>query len=216
MKWNPKFTPQNFSCFFITGSGWGSYAQNGSSTSSVNTVSVVYGTVSLQQLVLASKATKATATVDNNPVSITVQSQNGQITVNFTKQITIQSGSVLKIQLSPWWIEALLITLLKPWLLIEKFFQEVNCFSQQEATNKRMEGERQRGGNRQKESPPFLELSSHHWASNFVWCVEYETKHFPLFVIVYFYAICNQKLMIQAMRYRRHLFDLRTTSSFRL
>jgi hypothetical protein len=95
------FNQTQFQCFYILGSGWGSYQQSGNGTLSNGTVtlSVAYGTVFLNSMKLASAANSATASMGGNKVNVTYVQKNGSLIVTFVGGINLKLNSTLTITL---------------------------------------------------------------------------------------------------------------------
>jgi hypothetical protein len=80
---------------FITGSGWGTFAQ--SQDGSHVTLACSYGDVRIQQLSLQGISNDVTATLDGNTLDAHASKQQDPLTLTFTEPVILRAGSTLTI-----------------------------------------------------------------------------------------------------------------------
>jgi len=98
----PKLSPQNFTCFYITESGWGTYSQTGPNeklSSGTVVFTVAFGVVKMKQLILQSTATTATVTLNAKTLTSASKSFNGKLTVDLAQKVEITIVDTLKVSL---------------------------------------------------------------------------------------------------------------------
>jgi non-lysosomal glucosylceramidase len=104
MRFDPRYAPEKFQSFFVTGSGWGQYTQSGSDahlSSGRLSLVVEYGSQPLTTLTTVSTATQASATLTpagKLPQLVGVSISAGVLT--FSPPITVSKGAQLDVVLS--------------------------------------------------------------------------------------------------------------------
>jgi len=100
----PRITPDNFKAPFTTAEGWGSYSQKISGGTLRAELSVKHGKVPLRNMSLVSPKgeapLKVSASLDGNPVPVTLVSQTEKVEVVFDPEIAIAEGQSLEVVLS--------------------------------------------------------------------------------------------------------------------
>jgi len=99
----PKILKTQFTCFFITGTGWGTFNQTGSDNNlSVGqaSLSVIYGQVNIKILILASTATRGTVTLNGNVLPSSASQQNGKLIITTNQLTTIEKKGIFKVSFS--------------------------------------------------------------------------------------------------------------------
>ena len=100
----PRITPDNFKAPFTTAEGWGSYSQKISGGTLRAELSVKHGKVPLRNMSLVSPKgeapLKVSASLDGNPVPVTLASQTEKVEVVFDPEIAIAEGQSLEVVLS--------------------------------------------------------------------------------------------------------------------
>lgn len=98
MQFSPRVTPENFKSFFITGSGWGSIAQQRSEAEQTVTIAVRYGRVEIASLSLdlPDQVASVQAELDGKPVEVAVE--DGKLF--FPRPLTIDTGQTLTVRAS--------------------------------------------------------------------------------------------------------------------
>jgi len=99
----PRFSQDDFQCFFAADGGWGQYSQKGPAglglTSGTVTLSALHGTFALQSLALAVKATSCKVTVGTTAIAATVGQVGGELMIVLTTKVVLKQGDVLTVQL---------------------------------------------------------------------------------------------------------------------
>eukprot|EP00912_Choanoflagellata_sp_UC4_P001854 UC4_evm8s1188 len=96
LSYDPRWNAENFQCFFVLGSGWGNFKQQGSNGNVTSaTIQVLHGSVTLRTLSLVSSATSVTASIDGSSVGASIS--KGVIT--FSEKIAFKAGQTLSILL---------------------------------------------------------------------------------------------------------------------
>ncbi|MEI6336967.1 MAG: GH116 family glycosyl hydrolase [Verrucomicrobiota bacterium] len=99
----PRITPDNFKAPFTTAEGWGSYSQKISGGTLRAELSVKHGKVPLRNMSLVSPKgeapLKVSASLDGNPVPVTLVSQTEKVEVVFDPEIAIAEGQSLEVVL---------------------------------------------------------------------------------------------------------------------
>ncbi|GHO96886.1 hypothetical protein KSF_069340 [Reticulibacter mediterranei] len=91
----PVANQSEFQVPFITGSGWGTFAQ--SQDDSHITLTCSYGDVRIQQLSLQGISDDATVTLDGNALAANASKQQDTLTLAFTEPVILRAGSTLTI-----------------------------------------------------------------------------------------------------------------------
>lgn len=98
LTFEPRITPDHFQAAFTTAEGWGTYTQAKEKDKSSAILTIKYGRLSLNKLVLPSflgQQEKISATLDGNPVEATVEKG----TITFKSPLLIQPNQTLIISL---------------------------------------------------------------------------------------------------------------------
>jgi hypothetical protein len=99
----PRITPDNFKAPFTTAEGWGSYSQKISGETLRAELSLKHGKVPLRIMSLVSPKgeapLKVSASLDGNPVPVTLASQTEKVEVVFDPEIAIAEGQSLEVVL---------------------------------------------------------------------------------------------------------------------
>jgi hypothetical protein len=96
LRFAPRFNPNKFRSFFITGSGWGSFSQQQDSIQ----LSLDYGSLSLNKLQLATQADKAMVSLGSKKLEATMDQIEGMLTLQFDQPIMITVGEMLQVKFS--------------------------------------------------------------------------------------------------------------------
>ncbi|UCG15935.1 MAG: hypothetical protein JSV19_11640 [Phycisphaerales bacterium] len=101
----PKLTPENFRAAFTAAQGWGAFSQTRENDHQIDRLEVRWGRVDLQTLVLAIpdhlESPTVTATLDGQPVTAGhALRAPGRLVISFTRQITVEPGRVLEVNIS--------------------------------------------------------------------------------------------------------------------
>ncbi len=93
---SPRLLKDNFISFFTAAEGWGNIAQQRTATGQTNTVSVKYGTVSLQQLQtgIVKQPAKIIMQKDGNNVPVTYKVNNDKLVVSFNEMKLVADQNI--------------------------------------------------------------------------------------------------------------------------
>jgi non-lysosomal glucosylceramidase len=92
MTFAPRIDAHDFRAFFITASGWGSYHQNKDVK-----LSLAYGTLSLNELRLATAATHGSVDVGNRAIATDCEQVDGSLRLRFTEPLTLAAGDTVTV-----------------------------------------------------------------------------------------------------------------------
>jgi hypothetical protein len=98
----PRLTPENFRAAFTTAEGWGSFDQTIEAGQQTCRIEWKFGTLRLQSIGLAAKQIDlphVVASIDGRPESVMVEMEDGRVSMQFAREITLQAGQALEIQL---------------------------------------------------------------------------------------------------------------------
>lgn len=92
----PKINPQKFKSAFITGQAWGTFTQEVKATEQINTLSILYGTLNLQniKLMLENKTSSYSLKLNSKSVKVKTSTSDGILSLNFAK-LKLKKGDVL-------------------------------------------------------------------------------------------------------------------------
>jgi non-lysosomal glucosylceramidase len=100
----PRMTPENFRCFFITASGWGTFEQVASTTGQVETLIGRYGETKLHTLEFALTGAKpprqTTATLNEKPVSLRPSVSGKTLRLESATEIALRAHDVLRVEVA--------------------------------------------------------------------------------------------------------------------
>lgn len=108
LEFAPQLTPEDFACFFSTGTAWGTLRQQRDGATQRNVVEVAYGTLRLQRITLAVAESvtptacevKATSEQGSEDVSATLNvAPDGRVVLKFTAHVVVDAGARLEIEL---------------------------------------------------------------------------------------------------------------------
>jgi uncharacterized protein (DUF608 family) len=97
----PVLTPENYRAPFVARDGWGTFAQCMTGRTQVETISPVWGSLTVKALRFwpQNAVQSAVVTVDDQPVPTTWSQVSGEATITLAKPITLQAGQVLVVTL---------------------------------------------------------------------------------------------------------------------
>jgi hypothetical protein len=97
----PAISPEDFGCFFSTGSGWGSFTQQSSGQALAASVELRYGTLSLRQLALRTAVIPAAVTVSlsGNTLPAHLERSASNTIVVFEQEVMLNEGQTLNLSL---------------------------------------------------------------------------------------------------------------------
>jgi len=99
----PVISRSNFTCFFITESGWGTYKQSGpndSLSSGTISLSIAYGQAVVKQLVLVTAANKAVVSLNAQVVGSSAKTSGGKMTIDLAVSARVTDTITLRVSLS--------------------------------------------------------------------------------------------------------------------
>jgi hypothetical protein len=100
----PRLSPQNFRAAFTTAEGWGAFSQKDDAGRRKAQVVVRWGKLALKTLALATaakvKPTTVTATLAGQPLEAKLIVANGRATIEFVKEVMIEAGQELVVELA--------------------------------------------------------------------------------------------------------------------
>lgn len=100
----PKLRPDQFSAFFTSAEGWGTYRQQAAAGRQKATLELGSGSLSLRTLGLAlvgaTKATRVVAEVAGKKVSASLALQENQARIQFSSVLRLRAGQRLEVELS--------------------------------------------------------------------------------------------------------------------
>ena len=100
----PRLSPENFRAAFTTAEGWGTFSQKDDAGRRKAGIVVRWGKLDLKTLALVpvpgSKPTRAAVTLAGKPVESRLVMANGRATIEFAKEVTIEAGQELAVELS--------------------------------------------------------------------------------------------------------------------
>ncbi|MDW8366979.1 MAG: GH116 family glycosyl hydrolase, partial [Abditibacteriales bacterium] len=97
----PRLTPINFKAFFTTASGWGSFSQQKTQDATRSTISIKYGSLTLNHLTLELPAiapTHATVRLGRRTVKSDVRFEGKKCHLTFEKAAVVKAGQVLVVE----------------------------------------------------------------------------------------------------------------------
>jgi uncharacterized protein (DUF608 family) len=89
----PRISPDDFRGFFIAGSGWGTFSQQGGTAR----LSVDYGSLSLKELRLKGSAANAIVCLGEQTIAADVEQIDGYMRLRFAQPVTIAAGEMLTV-----------------------------------------------------------------------------------------------------------------------
>jgi uncharacterized protein (DUF608 family) len=99
----PRLSPENFRAAFTTAEGWGTFSQKDDAGRRKAAVAVRWGKLALRTLALApaagAKPAAVTAMLAGKPVEARLVVANGRATIEFVKEVTIDAGQELAVEL---------------------------------------------------------------------------------------------------------------------
>ncbi len=100
----PKTTPENFSCLFITATGWGTFDQKISARSQVDTLTGRYGQINLRALEFAyqGKAVpqQLSGTLKGQPLALRSSFTGRTARLEFGAELALNAGDSLRVEIS--------------------------------------------------------------------------------------------------------------------
>lgn len=100
----PKTSVANFRCFFITAEGWGTFGQEISPLSQVETLAAAYGTIKLHALEFAyqgkAKAPKATVTLNGKALALKPSFTPNNVRLESSQEIELNPRDFLQVEIS--------------------------------------------------------------------------------------------------------------------
>lgn len=94
ISFSPRIEPENFRCFFSTGSGWGTFSQQRTSNGVNITLRLDYGSISLRRIGVHDpvKPTGVHAVLEGQDLPAHVESPETGSTIVFDKEVVLQEG----------------------------------------------------------------------------------------------------------------------------
>jgi len=101
LAFDPRFSADNFRCFFAAEGGWGQFNQQGPVGLATGNASLtaLHGTIKLSRFELASAATSGDVLLDSKKVAADVTNIDGTLVVQFKDPVMFCAGSVLAVTL---------------------------------------------------------------------------------------------------------------------
>lgn len=102
MSFAPRVAEANFRSFWSSGSGWGTFRQQGGRNLRTARLDILYGDVKLNELLLSGvvkKTIAAKVTVDGKKVEAEALQVDGGITIRFRQPLRLERNSILEISL---------------------------------------------------------------------------------------------------------------------
>lgn len=100
----PRWKPEEFRCFFITGDGWGTFDQNGSASAQTETLAVRYGSVRLRRLEFAASGTllprRASVSLDGQPLQTKSSISGKAVRLDFVSEVSVPAGGALRVEIT--------------------------------------------------------------------------------------------------------------------
>jgi uncharacterized protein (DUF608 family) len=98
----PRLQAEDWRSFWSTGTGWGTYSQQLREDGGEATLSVEYGALELQTLLLGGimRRVKVQASVDGQPLEATAWPREGRLRVRLAEPVRLEKGQALKLTLS--------------------------------------------------------------------------------------------------------------------
>ncbi len=100
----PRLSPENFRAAFTTAEGWGTFSQKDDAGRRKAAIVVRWGKLALKTLALvpapAGKPTRAVVTLAGRPIESRLGMANGRATIEFAKEVLIEAGQELAVELS--------------------------------------------------------------------------------------------------------------------
>ncbi len=93
----PMVRPEDFRCFFSTGTGWGVFSQRAEGGVFRARIRLDYGELTLRTLELATHATDASAMLQDTALPVTVVAADRRIRVEFPEPVTLTAGETLTV-----------------------------------------------------------------------------------------------------------------------
>lgn len=99
---DPRLTPENFRCAFVTAEGWGSFAQRRHATSWGYGLTVRFGRLRLRSLRVGlptgQRASRVVATVQGRPVKATFQQEQRHLVIQLEPARVLTEGENLQVE----------------------------------------------------------------------------------------------------------------------
>jgi hypothetical protein len=98
----PRLHTNDWCSFWSTSTGWGTYSQQLSEGKGEVSLSVAYGTLELQTLLLGGimRRVKVVATLDDQVIEASAWPRGGRPQVHFAQPVRLSEGQALKVTLS--------------------------------------------------------------------------------------------------------------------
>ena len=97
----PRLTPENFKAPFTTAKGWGTFGQNYQQSGLKASISIKYGQLRLKTLSLVPgkemKTYSVKITLNGKKVDGSLINKEGKVNITFTKEVLIETGSILEV-----------------------------------------------------------------------------------------------------------------------
>ncbi len=90
----PRLSADNFRSFFITGSGWGAFAQEGGQAY----LALDYGSLTLRELCLRTETATVRVVLGDRPVNAEITLENGLVRLRFVQPLMLAAGDVLRVE----------------------------------------------------------------------------------------------------------------------
>jgi hypothetical protein len=96
----PRFSPQDFKCFFAASTGWGRYSQRITRGKMTARLSVYHGAVTLREVRLSKEHAKhVSARVEREPLALSSQTVRGCVKVKFKRALQLREGQSLEVRI---------------------------------------------------------------------------------------------------------------------
>ncbi len=100
----PRWKPEDFRCFFITGDGWGTFEQKARASAQSETLAARYGNVRLRRLEFATAGAlqprRAAASLDGQAVAVKTSISGKTVRLDFASEVSLASGSALRVEIT--------------------------------------------------------------------------------------------------------------------
>ncbi len=97
LEFAPKVTPDNFTCFFAAGEGWGSFSQRRESDVFTAALGVKWGRLRLRTLSLALPDGAVKVSLDGRPVACAARRDGAQVVVALANETVVSSGQTMTV-----------------------------------------------------------------------------------------------------------------------